>query len=183
MYELRNIKCVIELDEISPKLLSKFEQRKQNNILRLKQTIVLTIYPSSYNRIHVTGIKNTKDFQLIKLFFARSGTKIKEVQVNNTYWIKRYLIERFLDFAQFCKKNKHLFDFNIDLNSFAMNIDGYLNAIYLRHKNATGTAVIHRKCVALLGSKTLSCIQLLANRVDLILQAYKNACSQKPELK
>ena len=71
----------------------------------------------------------------------------------------------------------------IDLNSFAMNIDGYLNAIYLRHKNATGTAVIHRKCVALLGSKTLSCIQLLANRVDLILQAYKNACSQKPELK
>ena len=68
---------MIELDEISPKLLSKFEQRKQNNILRLKQTIVLTIYPSSYNRIHVTGIKNTKDFQLIKLFFARSGTKNK----------------------------------------------------------------------------------------------------------
>ena len=47
MYELRNIKCVIELDKISPKLLSKFEQRKQNNILRLKQTIVLTIYRSS----------------------------------------------------------------------------------------------------------------------------------------
>ena len=86
-------------------------------------------------------------------------------------------------FCTILQKNKHLFDFNIDLNSFAMNIDGYLNAIYLRHKNATGTAVIHRKCVALLGSKTLSCIQLLANRVDLILQAYKNACSQKPELK
>ena len=116
MYELRNIKCVIELDKISPKLLSKFEQRKQNNILRLKQTIVLTIYRSSYNRIHVTGIKNTKDFQLIKLFFARSGTKIKEVQVNNTYWIKRYLIERFLEFAQFCKK------FNVNGNDLYWRI-------------------------------------------------------------
>ena len=90
MYELRNIKCVIELDEISPKLLSKFEQRKQNNILRLKQTIVLTIYPSSYNR---NRYQKYKRFSINQVIFCKKWNK-KKRSTSKQHLLDKALFDR-----------------------------------------------------------------------------------------
>ena len=72
-----------------------------------------------------------------------------------------------MEFAFFCQKNKKNMDVDVNLTSFALNADGYLNSIYLKHKKASGTVIIHRKCVALLGAKNYTSVNLLTNKAEL----------------
>lgn len=172
-YELRNIKCTFVLDTLSPLLISKFDKRKHNLILRLDQSIILTIYPSSSNKVHATGIKNKSNLRSIKSLFKFCQIKIQNIRIDNTYWLKKpHEIEKFTEFALFCQKNKNNMDVDIDLTSFALNADGYLNSIYLKHKEVGGTVIIHRKCITLLGAKNYTSVKLLTNKAELLFQQY-----------
>ena len=172
-FELRNIKCTFVLNRLSRKLLSKFEKKKYNLILRLKQTIILTIYPSSSNRVHATGIRTMSNLQDIKTLFKACQTRIEDIVVDNSYWLKKpHIIDRFSEFASFCESIKKCEFTKIDLTSFALNADGYLNSIYLKHKNATGIAIIHRKCIALLGAKSSESVKLLTSKVENLVKEF-----------
>ena len=179
MFELRNIKCTIVLNKLTPQLLSKFEKKRNNLIQRVGQSIVLTVYPSSTNRVHATGVKNKKDLRIIKKSFTSNHAKIKHIKIDNTYWLKKpNVINSFHEFAQFCRENRANVDIEIDLSNFAMNPQ-YPNAIYLRHKMASGTVIIHRKCIAMLGAKSDKCVKLLIDRVESLLNCYN--CFQRDE--
>ena len=172
-YELRNIKCTFVVDTLSSLFLSKFDKRKHNRILRMKQSIILTIYPSSSNRVHATGIKNMNNLRSIKSLFKICNITIQDIRIDNTYWLnKPHEIVNFTEFALFCQKNKKNMDIDIDLTSFAMNADGYLNSIYLKHKKANGTVIIHRKCIALLGAKNFASVKLLTKKAEVLFQQY-----------
>ena len=171
--ELRNIKCTFVVDTLSSLFLSKFDKRKHNRILRMKQSIILTIYPSSSNRVHATGIKNKGNVIAIKSLFRACHIKIRDIVVNNSYWLKKpHIIVKFSEFGSFCENIKEKGDIDIDLTSFALNADGYLNSIYLTHKEASGTVIIHRKCIAILGAKSTTSVRLLSSKVENLVDRY-----------
>ena len=172
VFELRNIKCTYVLNRLSTMLLSKFEQRRYNLILRMEQTIILTIYPSSFNRVHATGIKSMSDVMAIKSLFKTCQIKIRDVVVDNTYWLKKpHIIKRFSEFAAFCDSGDNG-NIKIDMTSYGMNGDGYFNAIYLKHREASGTVIIHRKCIAILGAKSSTSVRLLTTKVHNLITKY-----------
>ena len=174
IFVLKNIKCTFVLNTLSSTLLSKFEKKRYYLILRINQSIVLTIYPSSLNRVHATGIKDMDNFCSIKSLFRTCQTKIKDIVVDNTYWLKKpYTINRFSEFASFCKENRENMDITIDLSSFALNADGYLNSIYIKNSHATGTVIIHRRCIAILGAKCSKSVEILSSKVDHLLKRYE----------
>ena len=94
--------------------------------------------------------------------------------VDNTYWIKKpHIIERFHEFASFCERYREKRqDVDLDLSNFALNGDGFLNSIYLRHRKASGTVIIHRKCISILGAKNASSVLLLTDKVNTLLEQY-----------
>ena len=173
MFELRNIKCCFVLNHLTPSLLLNFQKKGNYKIFRLDTKLVLTLYPSSKNRVHATGVKNFEDFSKIKKIFKKCGSKIRNVQINNSYWIKKpIVINKFHEFAQFCSQQRSS-NVQIDLSNFHMH--PYPNSIYLRHKLVSGTAIIFRKSVIILGAKKESCVKTLIFEVENILNRYINS--------
>ena len=173
-FELRNIKCTFLLNTLSDLLLSKFEKSRYNLILRLEQSVILTVYPSSSNRVHATGIKNMRNLLAIKSLFHSTRIKIRDIVVDNTYWIRKpHIIDRFHEFASFCERYRESGeDIDLDMSNFALNGDGYLNTIYLKHRKASGTVIIHRKCISILGAKNSSSVLLLSDKVNHLFKKY-----------
>ena len=148
---------------------------KNNLILRLHESIVLTIYKSSIDRVHATGIKHMKCIQMIKQLFQMCQIKVKRLVINNSYWLKKPIrIRRFSEFASFCKRVQKKGKLQFDVSNFALNSDGFLNSIYMRHPEASGTIIIHRKSVTLLGAKCSKSVKLLSSELHDILKQYES---------
>lgn len=172
-FELRNVKCVLTLSMLPQNLIEQFVKRQHNLILRIRDSIILTIYPKQIERVHITGIKNINDFQLIKILFLKNYVKIRKIQINNTFWIaKPMIIPHFHKFALFCKHtytNRYAI---LDLSSYGLNGDGYINVIYLRHKMCSGVGLIHRKSSSIIGAKDFQSVKMLVFEIKQLLNTY-----------
>ena len=170
---LRNIKMVFSVDYISPEFQNLFQPYQHNLILRMSNSVILTIYLSQIKlkRIHITGLKRRNQKKMLLNFFKSHGIEVNRVEINNSFFLlKNINIPEYNKFAFFCSMYKRK-GVKIDLSSFNSH-ENFLSVIYMRVLYCTGVANIHRKSVILLACRKKCCVEKLKVELGFLLTEY-----------
>lgn len=179
-FKLLNLKATFQCCRITDSLLRQMTLIRFNRVLKMPNSkITLTVYSSNkLERIHVTGLKCAKDFQMVKVLLQSHGVLIKSIQTNNSFFIvKDIKINNFVEFAKFCNNGKIKSQYIINLSNFGLQDTGFLNVIHLRgqRKDVDKSAclvLIHRKSLIMLGAKNTTKVKKMVKTVNTLFKSF-----------